>query len=120
MNSPEAGTYTRFVFEAFDVPDLVAYSDPFISSLLSTHWGVAPTLVSPHTSGRPRVQRLLHGGVTEGSQKTWTLCNSDDVVAFKTIMPEDSPFILMVDRGDCTFVSKARLIVPFCMYLIQP
>ncbi|CAN0457858.1 unnamed protein product, partial [Ascophyllum nodosum] len=53
-------------------------------------------------------ERLIHGGVAKGSQKTWTLCSSDDVVAFETIMPEDSPFILMVDRGNCTFVSKVR------------
>ncbi|CAN0096518.1 unnamed protein product, partial [Laminaria digitata] len=53
-------------------------------------------------------QRLIHGGISDGVQKTWTLCSVDDVAAFTQRMPSDSPFILMVDRGECTFASKVR------------
>lgn len=52
------------------------------------------------------VQRVIHGGVIPGETKTWTLCNSQQEEDFKPLKPSDSPFILMVDRGECTFASK--------------
>lgn len=54
----------------------------------------------------PGVQRLIHGGVSDGVQSTWTLCSGEDVAAFTQMVPSDTPFILMVDRGECTFASK--------------
>lgn len=56
--------------------------------------------------GAPGTQRLVHGGITLGSRKTWTLCDNEEASEVGPRLPEDSPFILMVDRGDCTFASK--------------
>ena len=59
-------------------------------------------------------QRLIHGGVKLGERKTWTLCNSQEEEDFTPLVPEDSPYILMVDRGECTFASKV------CSSILQP
>eukprot|EP00752_Nemacystus_decipiens_P010339 g9211.t1 len=53
-------------------------------------------------------ERLIHGGVKLGERKVWTLCNSQEEEDFTPLVPSDSPYILMVDRGDCTFASKVR------------
>eukprot|EP00903_Cladosiphon_okamuranus_P010383 g9822.t1 len=53
-------------------------------------------------------ERLIHGGVKLGQRKTWTLCNSQEEEDFTPLVPSDSPYILMVDRGECTFASKVR------------
>jgi len=53
-------------------------------------------------------QRLVHGGNRVGEKmESWTLCTSEEEDAFRKSMNQgDPPFILMVDRGDCTFASK--------------
>ncbi|CAM9354352.1 unnamed protein product, partial [Discosporangium mesarthrocarpum] len=55
-------------------------------------------------------ERLLHGGIVEmGRRTTWTLCDDTDADKFKP--PVDymkNPFIVMVDRGNCTFATKVR------------
>ncbi|CAM9511835.1 unnamed protein product [Chrysoparadoxa australica] len=49
-------------------------------------------------------ERLLYGG---GEGKLWQLCSDEDIVGFENPDPEN-PFVLLVDRGGCTFVSKVR------------
>ncbi|CAM9555071.1 unnamed protein product [Pylaiella littoralis] len=53
-------------------------------------------------------ERLIHGGVKKGEKVTWNLCTNEDAEAVAPLVPEDAPFILMVDRGVCTFASKVR------------
>lgn len=57
-----------------------------------------------------RWQRLIHGGVKLGQRKTWTLCNAQEEEDFTPLVPSDSPYILMVDRGECTFASKVFIL----------
>lgn len=52
-------------------------------------------------------QRLIHGGVYRGEWATWTLCEPDHAQKFDK--RGDTPFILMIDRGDCTFAKKVSL-----------
>lgn len=54
----------------------------------------------------PSLQRLVHGGIKPGSKTVWNLCSSEDAVDFDS--GDDTPFILMIDRGDCTFAKKVR------------
>ncbi|CAN0512218.1 unnamed protein product, partial [Ectocarpus sp. 12 AP-2014] len=56
------------------------------------------------------VRRVIHGGVQPGKAvRKWTLCSSEDVELVLSMLPPDSsPFILMVDRGECTFATKVR------------
>ncbi|CAM9249510.1 unnamed protein product, partial [Choristocarpus tenellus] len=53
-------------------------------------------------------ERLLHGGLmTKGVSKTWTLCDDKEAAMFAP--PEsNTPYILMIDRGNCTFANKVR------------
>lgn len=53
-------------------------------------------------------QRLVHGGVYKGTVRKWTLCTSEEEDAFRNsrVLQGDPPFILMVDRGECTFANK--------------
>ncbi|CAM9430404.1 unnamed protein product [Scytosiphon promiscuus] len=53
-------------------------------------------------------ERLVHGGVSAGESKTWTLCSNEDEEAVPPMVPDGTPFILMVDRGECTFAHKVR------------
>lgn len=54
-------------------------------------------------------QRIIHGGVIDGGMKSWTLCTTVEQSDFSP-GDSDKPFILMVDRGDCTFASKVCLV----------
>ncbi|CAN0156978.1 unnamed protein product, partial [Hapterophycus canaliculatus] len=53
-------------------------------------------------------ERLVHGGVSLDESKTWTLCSNEDEEAIPPMVPDGTPFILMVDRGECTFAHKVR------------
>ncbi|CAM9683148.1 unnamed protein product [Ectocarpus sp. 6 AP-2014] len=63
-----------------------------------------------HPFGGTIAERVIHGGVQPGiAVRTWTLCSSEDVELVLSMLPPDfSPFILMVDRGECTFATKVR------------
>lgn len=55
---------------------------------------------------------MVHGGVRLQERKVWTLCSNEEAAEFSLDVP-DTPFILMVDRGDCTFASKVGSPVPW-------
>ncbi|CAM9763490.1 unnamed protein product [Ectocarpus sp. 4 AP-2014] len=63
-----------------------------------------------HPFGGIIAERVIHGGVQPGiAVRTWTLCSSEDVeLVLSVLPPNSSPFILMVDRGECTFANKVR------------
>ncbi|CBN77735.1 conserved unknown protein [Ectocarpus siliculosus] len=63
-----------------------------------------------HPYGGVIAERVIHGGVQPGKAvRAWTLCSIEDAELVLPILPPDSsPFILMVDRGECTFVTKTR------------